>query len=70
MHILIEKDHPLEHIKQRFPEYFNSNPQHISLYHHYWGAKKKINIKYKSQVVEKGLVQFPFFWIPHPPQHI
>jgi hypothetical protein len=50
VNILLFSDKPLDHIKNRFPEYFNSHKEHIALYRNYCSAKKTFDAKFRTRM--------------------
>jgi hypothetical protein len=50
VNILLFSDKPLEYIKGRFPEYFNSHIEHIGLYRNYCRAKKTFDAKFRTRM--------------------
>jgi hypothetical protein len=50
VNILLVSDNPLDYIKERFPEYFRTHIEHISLYQNYCRAKKTFDTKLRTRM--------------------
>jgi hypothetical protein len=50
VNVLLASYKPLEYIKERFSEYFNSHLQHIGFYGNYCNAKKMFDAKFRAHM--------------------